>query len=116
AWVAALVAGAAILMLAIAVLTPSRAHAASLTTWMTGSNLPQGMSGGGANTPVDLRSHPTDPERIYIGLKSGYLIMRYNGTASVVLNFSSLVGSGPEDGLISFALAPNFPNSGKFYV
>lgn len=71
---------------------------------------------GSFNKPLDLRSDPTDPDRLYIGEKDGRVMMRYEGVTTTVLNITSLAGTGPEDGLISFELAPDFSNSGKLYV
>ena len=75
---------------------------------------------GTFNSPRDMRSHPTDPDRLYVAEKAGTIQMLKDGTKSLVLNMNSngnLVGSsGNEEGLLSLALAPDFVDSGKFYV
>lgn len=75
---------------------------------------------GTFNAPRDMRSHPDDPDRLYVVEKAGTIQTIKNGTKTQVINLNSgtaLVGSvGNEEGLLSLALAPDFASSGKFYV
>lgn len=68
--------------------------------------------------PRDVRISPGKPDRIYVAERKGRIIARENGVNTTVLDISSLAHqTGPyEEGLLSFALAPDFDVSGRLYV
>jgi glucose/arabinose dehydrogenase len=69
--------------------------------------------------PTYATGAPGDPHRIFVVQKHGQIVVVVNGrrASRPFLDITSLVGSGGnEQGLLSMAFAPDYANSGRFYV
>jgi hypothetical protein len=66
--------------------------------------------------PMYVASDPSNPDRLFVAEREGQILEVRNGAVSVFADFSSKVSTAVEQGLQSFALAPDFPSSGRFYV
>jgi glucose/arabinose dehydrogenase len=69
--------------------------------------------------PTYLAGAPGDTHRLFVVEKAGRVMVLVNGRARPrpFLNITRLVrSSGPEQGLLSLAFAPDYAKSGRFYV
>jgi len=75
------------------------------------------QSVGNFDDPMELRSDPADPERLFIAERAGRIWMWHEGAKSLVVDFSDLVSPvANEEGFLSFALHPRFAINRKLYV
>jgi len=72
----------------------------------------------GLDAPVDLASTPSEPDRLYVVEQPGRIRVIENGRLSPqpFLDITSAVQSGGEQGLLSVAFHPDYPDNGLFYV
>jgi glucose/arabinose dehydrogenase len=73
---------------------------------------------GSFNSPVYVASPPGDRHRIFVVEQGGAIRVVKDGKklGTPFLNVSGRISSGGERGLLSMAFAPNYRNSGRFYV
>ena len=73
---------------------------------------------GDFGAPVHVTAPPGDRRRLVVTEQDGRLIMVRDGRrlAQPFLDISGLVSSGGERGLLSAAFAPDYAQSGRFYV
>src|SRR5215212_7591066 len=97
-----------IAMLAAAVALPGTAHAA-----------PRAMPlADGFASPVAITGAPEDPHRLYIVERGGTIRLIRDGARidTPFLDITGDVRSGGEQGLLSLAFAPDYRQSGRFFV
>src|SRR4051794_6731399 len=72
----------------------------------------------GLNSPLFLTVAPGDNEHLYIVEQGGRLqaLSRSDGSITQVLDISSLVVAGNEQGLLGLAFHPKFQSNRKLYV
>ena len=67
--------------------------------------------------PIFVTSDPANPDRLFVVQRAGQIKEVRAGSASTFVDLSSVVQCcESERGLLSMALAPDFPQSGHFYV
>jgi glucose/arabinose dehydrogenase len=71
---------------------------------------------GSYSQPVAVAAPPGDAQRLFIVEKTGVVKVRINGQASDFLNLTSLVKNGGEQGLLAFAVAPDYATSGRVFA
>ncbi len=72
---------------------------------------------GTFNQPIYLTSDPGDPSRLFVVERQGTIKLVENGVASPFADLTSLVRCcDGERGLVSIAIAPDFDQTGVFYV
>jgi glucose/arabinose dehydrogenase len=72
---------------------------------------------GNFDQPLAVAAAPGDTERLFIVEKPGVIKVRTGGQVSVFLDITSLVRtSGGEEGLLAFAVAPDYVTSGRVFV
>jgi glucose/arabinose dehydrogenase len=73
---------------------------------------------GGLKSPVHLASIPSEPDRLYIVEQAGRIRVVERGRLlqKPFLDITDNVRSGGEQGLLSVAFAPDYEESGRFYV
>jgi hypothetical protein len=72
---------------------------------------------GDFDRPIFVTSDPADPERLFVVERSGVVVEVKDGLAGTYADITDLVSCcGGERGLLSIALAPDFPSSGRFYA
>ena len=73
---------------------------------------------GTVNTPLSATAHSGDASRLFVAGGYGSVCVAVNGEIQPTpfLDISSIVDSAGEGGLLSVALAPDYPTSGRFYV
>jgi glucose/arabinose dehydrogenase len=72
---------------------------------------------GTFDQPVALAAAPGDTERVFIVERPGVIKVRTGGQASDFLDISALVqDSGGEEGLLAFAVAPDYATSGRVFA
>jgi glucose/arabinose dehydrogenase len=80
-----------------------------------GSNL--GLASiGNFTQPVAVAAVPGDTERLFIVEKTGVIKVRTGGQVSDFLDISSLVTNAGEQGLLAFAVAPDYVTSGRAFA
>jgi glucose/arabinose dehydrogenase len=73
--------------------------------------------GAGFDEPIYVTSAPADPDRLFVVERRGTIVEVENGARTAFANISSLVSCCEgERGLQSIALAPDFGQSGRFFV
>jgi Glucose / Sorbosone dehydrogenase len=72
---------------------------------------------GSFNAPIFVTSDPADPDRLFVVERSGVVVEAKGGVTSPYAEITDLVSCcAGERGLLSIALAPDFPSSGRFYA
>lgn len=71
---------------------------------------------GNFEEPIYVTSDPGNPDRLFVVEREGFVIQVENGNRKTVADISSLTRSMGEGGLISIALAPDFDQSGRFFL
>jgi glucose/arabinose dehydrogenase len=72
---------------------------------------------GNFTQPLAIAAAPGDTNRLFIVEKTGHVIIRQGGVASEFLNLTSLVPTaGGEQGLLAFAVAPDYATSGRVFA
>jgi glucose/arabinose dehydrogenase len=71
---------------------------------------------GNYSQPVAVAGPPGDAERLFIVEKTGVVKVRINGQASDFLDIADLVKDGGEQGLLAFAVAPDYATSGRVFA
>jgi glucose/arabinose dehydrogenase len=71
---------------------------------------------GSFEEPIYVTSAPNNPDRLFVVERQGRIIQVENGTRTVFADISSKVTATGEGGLLSIALSPDFPTSGRLYV
>jgi glucose/arabinose dehydrogenase len=66
--------------------------------------------------PTYVTAPAGDPDALYVVERAGRIVVQRNGVASTFLDISADVKSGGEQGLLSMAFAPDYAQSGRFYV
>ena len=73
--------------------------------------------GSGFKEPMYVTSDPSDPDRLFVVEREGRVRLLENGASTLFADISALVSCCEgERGLQSIALAPDFANSGRFFV
>ena len=80
-----------------------------------GSNLTT-TSIGNFDQPLAVAAPPGDSQRLFIVEKTGKVKLRVNGQVSDFLDLTSLVTSAGEQGLLAFAVAPDYASSGRVFA
>ena len=88
------------------------------------SRLTQNGSGGLAlssignfDQPLDVSAAPGDNNRLFITEKTGHVRIRQGGQISDFLDLTSLITTaGGEQGLLAFAVAPDYATSGRVFA
>jgi glucose/arabinose dehydrogenase len=98
----------AALLLALALLAPAAAGAATLQPI------------GKFDQPIYVTSDPGNPNRLFVAEREGTIRQVQDGVVSTFADVSSVVGCGGgcagERGLLSIAPAPDFDTSGRLYI
>jgi hypothetical protein len=72
---------------------------------------------GNFDQPVAVAAPPGDPDRLFIVEKPGIVRIRIGAQISDFLDISGLVGTtGGEEGLLAFAVAPDYALSGRVFA
>ena len=71
---------------------------------------------GQFSSPVYVTSDPNDAARLFVVERGGAIRLIANGTTTTFMDATTLVLSGGEQGLLSMAFAPDFAQTGRFYV
>jgi glucose/arabinose dehydrogenase len=72
---------------------------------------------GAFDQPIFVTSDPANPDRLFVVQRAGLIKVVQGGTASAFADLTSVVRCcDVERGLFSMALAPDFPQTGSFYV
>jgi glucose/arabinose dehydrogenase len=72
---------------------------------------------GNFTQPLAVAAAPGDTERLFIAEKTGTIKVRTGGQVSDFLDLSSLVRTtGGEEGLLAFAVAPDYATSGRVFA
>jgi|GEM_PF-520546 len=93
-----------LLLIALALIVPARAGAATLQPI------------GNFSQPIFVTSDPSDANRLFVVQQSGTIQLLQNGTISTFADLSSVISCCGERGLLSMALPSDFPQTGRFYV
>jgi glucose/arabinose dehydrogenase len=82
----------------------------------SGPNL-TAVSIGVFTQPVAVAAPPGDPDRLFIVEKPGRIQLRTGSQVSLFLDIADLVGdTGGEEGLLAFAVAPDYATSGRVFA
>ena len=71
---------------------------------------------GSFSSPVFVTSDPGDAGRLFVVERGGAIRLVSGGATSTFLDLGPLVLAGGERGLLSMAFAPDFAQSGRYYV
>jgi glucose/arabinose dehydrogenase len=72
---------------------------------------------GNFDQPLDVSSAPGDNNRLFITEKTGHVRIRQGGVVSDFLDLTSLItAAGGEQGLLAFAVAPDYATSGRVFA
>lgn len=72
---------------------------------------------GSFDQPIYVTSDPGNPERLFVVEREGIVVQVENGSTQTFADLRSRVSCcGGEQGLLSIALAPDFDQSGRFYL
>jgi hypothetical protein len=75
--------------------------------------------GGGFEDPIYVTSDPSNPDRLFVVERRGTIQLIENGELKPFADISPLIspeGLEGEGGLLSIALSPDFPTSGRLFV
>jgi Glucose / Sorbosone dehydrogenase len=95
---------AGLLLMAGALVIPAPAGAATLDPIGTYS------------APMDVRSDPSDPDRLFVAEREGRIQKTEDGETTLYLDQTAITSTTGERGLLSFEPAPDFAASGRYYV
>lgn len=96
------------IVLALAVLLPS---------WTTAAPAATLVPVGSFDQPIYVTSDPLDPDRLFVVEREGRVLVGGGGGFAPFADLEPLVSCcGGERGLLSIALAPDFPTSQRFYA
>ena len=96
--------------------------ATAVTLLPAGANALSLEQVGNFSEPTYVTSDPDDPDRLFVGERSGRIQLVENGQSSLFLDIESIVLSPPDDaakldhGLYSMAFSPEFAADSLFYV
>jgi glucose/arabinose dehydrogenase len=71
---------------------------------------------GNFTQPVAVAAAPGDSQRLFVVEKTGRVKVRSGGQVSEFLDLTSLVNTAGEQGLLAFALAPDYATSGRVFA
>jgi Glucose / Sorbosone dehydrogenase len=71
---------------------------------------------GNFDQPLGVAAAPGDAGRLFIVEKTGTIKVRIGSQVSDFLDLSSLISNGSEQGLLAFAVAPDYPTSGRVFA
>jgi glucose/arabinose dehydrogenase len=71
---------------------------------------------GNFTQPVAVAAAPGDAQRLFVVEKTGKVKVRSGGQVSDFLDLTSLVNTVGEQGLLAFALAPDYATSGRVFA
>jgi glucose/arabinose dehydrogenase len=72
---------------------------------------------GNFDQPLDVASAPGDTNRLFITEQTGHVRIRQGGQVSDFLDLTSLITTaGGEQGLLAFAVAPDYATSGRVFA
>jgi glucose/arabinose dehydrogenase len=71
---------------------------------------------GNFTQPLAVAAAPGDTTRLFIVEKTGKVKVRIGGAVSDFLDLSSLINSASEQGLLAFAVAPDYATSGRVFA
>ena len=72
---------------------------------------------GSFTQPLAVAAAPGDTNRLFIVEKTGHVMIRQGGVVSQFLDLTSLITtSGGEQGLLAFAVAPDYATSGRVFA
>ena len=71
---------------------------------------------GNFNQPLAVAAAPGDTSRLFVVEKTGKVKVRIGGQVSDFLDLSSLINSVGEQGLLAFAVAPDYATSGRVFA
>jgi glucose/arabinose dehydrogenase len=92
-------------LLAVTLIVPAKAGAVTL------------QPVGAFDQPIYVTSDPANPNRLFVVQRAGLIKVVQGGSASTFADLTSVVRCcDGERGLFSIALAPDFPQTGRFYV
>ena len=75
------------------------------------------QSVGNFAQPVAVAAPPGDPDRLFVVEKAGRIQLRTGATVTEFLDITALVGDdGGEEGLLAFAVAPDYGASGRVFA
>ena len=75
------------------------------------------QSVGSFAQPVAVAAPPGDPDRLFVVEKAGRVQLRTGSTVTEFLDITALVGDdGGEEGLLAFAVAPDYGASGRVFA
>ena len=75
------------------------------------------QSVGNFAQPVAVAAPPGDPDRLFVVEKAGRIQLRTGSTVTEFLDITALVGDdGGEEGLLAFAVAPDYGASGRVFA
>ena len=80
-----------------------------------GSNLTT-TSIGSFTEPLAVAAAPGDSQRLFVVEKAGTIKLRTGAQVSDFLDISTLVRTGGEEGLLAFAVAPDYATSGRVFA
>ena len=90
--------------------------AATPTPTATASRGARLQSIGRFESPVYVTSPPADRRRVFVVEQAGRIMVVGGGRKRTFLDIRGQVTSGSEQGLLSVAFAPDYADSGRFYV
>jgi glucose/arabinose dehydrogenase len=72
---------------------------------------------GNFNQPLGIAAAPGDTNRLFVVEQSGRVMLRQGGVVSQYLDLTSLIATaGGEQGLLAFAVAPDYATSGRVFA
>ena len=71
---------------------------------------------GTFNQPVSVAAAPGVTNELFLALKPGLVVRWTPSGSSIVLDIRSLVQDSGEQGLLSVAVAPDYPTSGRLFI
>ena len=71
---------------------------------------------GNFSQPLAVAAAPGDTRRLFVVEKTGKVKVRIGGVVTDFLDLSSLINSAGEQGLLAFAVAPDYATSGRVFA
>src|SRR3954468_16397234 len=72
---------------------------------------------GAFDQPLSVAAAPGDTNRLFVVEQSGHVMLRQGGVVSQFLDLTSLITTaGGEQGLLAFAVAPDYATSGRVFA
>jgi glucose/arabinose dehydrogenase len=86
-----------------------------LTQNASGALVPSSI--GNFTQPLGIASAPGDTNRLFVVEQTGHVMIRQGGVVSQFLDLTSLITTaGGEQGLLAFAVAPDYATSGRVFA